>query len=198
MSGYCCLLRLLSNLLVLFPGANHSQELEERFAKSGFPNSSHILLQNEIHPSSLLFALENAPKDAVITFNPSPIPSKDQIKQIPWHRINWLIVNETESRELLDGLLSKKGSSSGIEDLVRELSDKTRSNVVCTLGGKGVIAHQQSGQIIDVAAIELGPGGVVDSTGAGDCFAGYFVAGLMASGEEDIKRILERATKVGV
>ena len=49
---------------------------------------------------------------------------------------------------------------------------------MCTLGGLGVIALLASEEAFYVPAAKLA-GFVRDTTGAGDCFTGYLVSGLM-------------------
>lgn len=60
-------------------------------------------------------------------------------------------------------------------------------NIICTLGSAGLIAFvslaQDAGrQALYLPAAKLN-GPVVDTTGAGDCFTGYFVSGLMGLGQ---------------
>jgi len=50
---------------------------------------------------------------------------------------------------------------------------------VCTLGAAGVLTWLTGGKrLLYLPAVQL-QGSVRDTTGAGDCFTGYFVAGLM-------------------
>jgi len=54
--------------------------------------------------------------------------------------------------------------------------------VVCTLGATGVLASMQSPKEMFYLPAATLQGDVRDTTGAGDCFTGYFVAGLMPFG----------------
>ena len=46
------------------------------------------------------------------------------------------------------------------------------------LGSKGALLSPQPGEFIEVAAVKA-PGAVVDTTGAGDCFYGGLLAGVL-------------------
>jgi len=210
------------NSIVLFPGANHTKLHETQFVKKSegwFPETTHLLLQNEIHMQSTHYALQNA-KNAIVILNPSPMPSASEIREFPWHKVDWLIINETEAEGLY---LSMKGTEEtpspcvSTREILKLLSAQPlfkETNIVCTLGADGVLAfiptfhrpimsdHEAPPSFIYLPAIEL-RGEILDSTGAGDCFTGYFVQGLMEFGphavvgkdikELDITRILKRS-----
>ncbi|KAF8627545.1 hypothetical protein AX15_004379 [Amanita polypyramis BW_CC] len=206
------------NSIVLFPGANYSQVHEKRFEDVSddhhFPDATHLLLQNEICKASTHYALEHA-GNAVVILNPSPLPSPSQIKVFPWHKIDWLIVNEGEAEDLYRVTAEQDIRSwSTAEELLRLLSllpPFKKTNIVCTLGARGVITAILSGVrsasspfVVHVPAAKV-LNGVKDTTGAGDCFTGYFVQGLMGLGpnvkfggemvEKDIENILKVAVQ---
>ncbi|KAG6902151.1 hypothetical protein C0995_003625 [Termitomyces sp. Mi166 len=206
---------------VLFPGANFSQLTEETWETSSiaFPECTHILLQNEIHMESTLYALNNS-NDATTIYNPSPMPSSKEINEFPWDKVDWLIVNEGEAEDLYR-VLSGHGSTTSLEKSPKEvlllLSAQpalVTTNIICTLGKDGVIAfvpafhrtkrdHVPSFIHLPAAVLK---GSVRDTTGAGDCFTGYFVQGLMEFGpqakprhgieESDIVNILKTCVQV--
>ena len=154
------------------------------------------------------------------------MPSVEQLRDFPWVQLNWLIVNQGEVSALLRAFQSDKstGTSTGVEQeiglpkippswpshpgiqlsysLLHSLHGHNtfspNVNLVCTLGGLGVIALLASGEAFYVPAAKLA-GPVKDTTGAGDCFTGYLVSGLMevegAEGEV-IERILRTAVEV--
>lgn len=167
--------------------------------------------------------------------NPSPIPSKDEIAVFPWFKLTWLIVNEGEATTLLDALDPTRfvvakttnfpshwpQSLSGAIGTAYEAASRlmvqpvfnSQVNVVCTLGGLGVMAlFLASSDYVYLPAATL-EGPVLDTTGAGDCFAGYFAAGLMelhnadaeitstvahrAPVKADIEKILKQCVQVG-
>ncbi|KDR80478.1 hypothetical protein GALMADRAFT_136953 [Galerina marginata CBS 339.88] len=206
------------NSIILFPGANYSELHEKTFTQQGdgwFPNTTHLLLQNEIPLRSTYYALQNA-KNATVIMNPSPLPSAAEIRDFPWGKVDWLIVNEAEARELYQataGSRAKAPGSLSTRELVFLLSAEpsfSTTNIVCTLGGDGVLVfvprfhrpkteHEAPSFLYLPAAKLLGD--VRDTTGAGDCFTGYFVQGLMELGanaevgnhinEHDIAQILK-------
>jgi ribokinase len=216
-------LKVFSFLLpVLFPGANHTKLHETQFVKKSegwFPETTHLLLQNEIHMQSTHYALQNA-KNTIVILNPSPMPSASEIREFPWHKVDWLVINETEAEELYLSMKDTEETPSpcvSTREILKLLSAQPlfkETNIVCTLGADGVLAfiptfhrpitsdHEAPPSFIYLPAIEL-RGEIRDSTGAGDCFTGYFVQGLMEFGphavvgkdikELDITRILKRS-----
>jgi ribokinase len=172
---------------------------------------------------STLYALNNS-DNVTIIFNPSPLLTFDQIDSFPWHKVNWLLVNEGEALDLYDALVRKDhdkgtpGTPSPIHELIASLSEQPplcNTNIVCTLGKDGVLAviptlHKRnsahgSPSFMSFPAAEL-QGTTRDTTGAGDCFTGYFVAGLMEFDahaevgreiqEDDMARILKKCVQV--
>ena len=149
--------------------------------------------------------------------NPSPLPSASEIRDFPWHKVDWLVVNETEAEGLYLSLMGTEGTPSpsmSTRKVLVLLSAQPlfkETNIVCTLGAYGVLAFiptfhrpttsHEAPSFIYLPAARL-RGEIRDSTGAGDCFTGYFVQGLMEFGphavvgkdikEVDISRILKR------
>lgn len=209
---------LSHDLQVLFPGNNHSALHEDQFQQKGghwFPECSHLLLQNEIQMRSTHYALKNA-TNAMVFLNPSPLPSKEEVKNFPWDRVNWLIVNEDEARELAKTF---NGTASLPHQAASEVAESLaihptlrHTNIICTLGAKGVLAVlQNSSDDQHRSSIEVLAGkvikGVRDTTGAGDTFTGYFVSGIMELGPtarigkdfgaQEVKKVLEICVQVG-
>lgn len=136
------------------------------------------------------------------------MPSPEELKSVPWNSLDWLLVNEGEVNGLLNALArpghqatAAQADEPSAETRVRELHEHpnfSRSvGIVCTLGAKGVFALLPSTadpEVVRLPAARL-DGPVRDTTGAGDCFTGYFVAGLMQY-PEDVKRALRRAVEV--
>jgi ribokinase len=82
------------------------------------------------------------------------------IAPVEYHEIDFLIANEAEAATLGD-----------TAEIAREL----RQGLIITRGAKGSVALLRDGSDINVPALAIHP---VDSTGAGDTFAGVFAAGL--------------------
>ncbi|GAW04130.1 ATP-binding protein [Lentinula edodes] len=170
------------NSIILFKGANYAQH-----PKKSLPSgATHVLLQNEI-PLEDTLAYINAAAEAspstVTVFNPSPVPSDAEIKEFPWDKITWLIVNEREASDICQALFSGAPHinvpGSGVLALVPSLQDSTASS-----------------EPILLPAAKL-QDGVVDTTGAGDCFTGYLVAGLMKMHDERSK-VLQRKEVISI
>lgn len=124
------------------------------------------------------------------------MPSEEDIQAFPWQNLSWLIVNEGEASALLNALGSSVSSINQIPDgwpqdpsicsaystaqnLAHQKLFASRVNIICTLGPQGVLALLPSlAEPIYLPAAKL-RGAVIDTTGAGDCFTGYLVAGLM-------------------
>lgn len=180
------------NSIVLFKGANYHKRTP---SPADFtPTPTHIVLQNEIPLELTIDYLTLASSDgrtAATIFNPSPLPSEQEITSFPWEKVSWLIVNEGEAEDLL-AVLDPTGRNHEESEVVasstlRRLSKAINSpatNVVLTLGASGVISTYHSYSSLStwdpvyVPSIQL-RGTTRDTTGAGDCFTGYFVAGLM-------------------
>ncbi|KXN81382.1 putative ribokinase, partial [Leucoagaricus sp. SymC.cos] len=130
-----------------------------------------------------------------------PMFTDEEIVQFPWNKIDWLIVNHLEARSLLKAL-TKAIPPEGAKEMLDKLSKESVLNsirIICTLGANGVLASVPGLPIVFVPVAPL-QGPVVDTTGAGDTFTGYFVAELMSLGREveqeaDIVRLLRVATR---
>lgn len=158
-------------------------------------------------------------------FNPSPVPSVTQIASLKWEYVDWLIVNKGEAIDVYNALQKSTELESGIATsnadpmhlgtdvsvLLPLLSThhlfSSRISIVCTLGGEGVVLYMPRDMLppifLHVPAAKL-EGSIRDSTGAGDCFAGYFVQGLMdlhsrsksSIDENDMEQTLKRCAQV--
>ncbi|XP_006463189.1 hypothetical protein AGABI2DRAFT_186851 [Agaricus bisporus var. bisporus H97] len=171
--------------------------------KSWPSETTHVLLQNEINLKSTLRAIESAEK-LVTIFNPSPMLHKDEIVGFPWNKIDWLIVNQLEARLLLASLDPSQDvqEEEDVRNILQNLVNQpalSKTRIVCTLGAGGVYAIGNGISLAFAPAARL-EGPVVDTTGAGDTFAGYFMGELMSfEGREirelDVVRLLRVATR---
>lgn len=195
---------------VLHKGANFA--LPDPPAQSDverhFTGISHLLLQNEIPWDSTLVHLSYAHAQGLVTiFNPSPMPVDTQLHAFPWVALSWLIVNEGEAESLLRVIggnsrnykLEEEYPANWPDDNSQRLAFSTlnklrhcehlaATGVVCTLGAAGVLASICGlSEILHLPAAAL-EGNVRDTTGAGDCFTGYLVAGLMQFGNNQLSK----------
>lgn len=166
--------------------------------------------------------------DATTIFNPSPLPGPAEIVNFPWHKVDWLIVNEGEALDLYKAFtntdlekctaIRNASEPESIREVIVSLSEQSslsKTNIICTLGKHGVLAFMpvfhkpkspcDATTFLYLPAAEL-KGSTRDTTGAGDCFTGYFVECLMEFGphaiigtevqEEDVARILKICVQV--
>ncbi|RBP52854.1 ribokinase [Arenicella xantha] len=155
------------NAIVLHGGAN--QTLKPDTVSSVLTQHSEaacLLLQNECNLLADSFAIAHELGVAVVL---NPAPMTQDIIDLPLHLLDTLIVNQGEAQGLTGEI--------AIDDVVRTLRDRLpNTRLVITLGAQGaLLAH--SGKILECAAEHVT---AVDTTGAGDTFVGYFLAGVVA------------------
>jgi ribokinase len=155
------------NSIVLFPGANqHIKRQIIDTTLSQFNEGGILLLQNEINDISHI--IQQASKYGLkICFNPAPYGP--EVLQYPLGLIDLLIVNETEANGLV-GLHPP-------EQLIDRIATTwPKAQIILTMGEQGAYfcsAHERFHQ-------PATPCSVVDTTGAGDTFLGYFLQGIIA------------------
>ncbi|PWN52598.1 Ribokinase-like protein [Violaceomyces palustris] len=195
------------NSIVLLKGANYSTSSKSSDPSQVFGSTprpvTHLMVQNEIPiqvtTSFLLHSRKLGSPNVTTIFNPSPMPSVQEILDFPWSTIDVLIVNEGEALELLNAFSSSSrpplaSSDQEAETVLTLLGSEPRleslSWIVMTRGSKGVYANvrtlsqplqpessSSSWRLYKVPAYR--PVQVRDTTGAGDTFAGNLVSGLM-------------------
>lgn len=179
------------NAIVLFGGANRewtSIDVERLLA--GAEAGDILLLQNEIN---MMSELMHAAAEAGLKLAMNPAPMGPEVKDYPLDKLSWLVVNEIEGRELAG--FNPEGP--GRDELDEAVAVELRrlypgAVVVMTLGKKGAIRVDEEG-LFRASFPDQGP--VVDTTGAGDTFMGYFLAGEVAG--LDRKTGLTRACAAG-
>ena len=101
--------------------------------------------------------------------------SKDAAKSFPWDCVDWLLVNEQEAWDLIDMLTDAEAPSTDPLATLRAIDTlKDLTGLIMTKGDKGVsVATKGSeGDTVHISAAVAEH--VRDTTGAGDCFAGFF------------------------
>ena len=127
-----------------------------------FSQGDMLVLQNEI--SNVEYIIKMAyQKNMQIVFNPSPF--NDVIGNIDLNMITYLIINEVEGQELT-------GSDQPKQILNILHSRYPNTKIILTLGNKGCM-YKDKKHFLEHPAYQVV---VVDTTAAGDTFAGYFVA----------------------
>jgi ribokinase len=124
-----------------------------------------IVLQNELPHIDLMMKAAKR-RGLRICLNPSPCDEK--IESLPLETTDIFFVNEIEGAALA-GMPRDGGNEEILEKLVKRFPE---SEIVLTLGKEGVLYGyknmREKGGILDYP--------VVDTTGAGDTFTGYFLA----------------------
>ncbi len=167
------------NCIMIVEGANEDisteyvDEVLEHFEKGDV-----LILQNEI--SHIGYMIEKAHKKGMkVAFNPSPMNEK--IMACNLSHVDYLFINEGEG-EILSG---KKGD----DEILKELHLKRpQQMIVLTLGERGSVCMTADGEKVYCGIWKTK---VVDTTAAGDTFAGYFLAEFL--GGSGIKHSLETA-----
>lgn len=167
------------NCILLYSGANH--DIDCAFVDdvlADFSQGDLLLLQNEIN--NIPYIMEKAhEKGMLIALNPSPISR--ELMTYPLQYVKWFFLNEIEGEAL-----SGKTDPEQIADTL--LERYPGSAVVLTLGKRGVF-YKDANVTAKHGIYQVK---CVDTTGAGDTFTGYFIAGLSVS--LDIPEILRRAS----
>ncbi len=188
------------NAIVLFGGANRTWGRADIDRLLAVARAGDILLlQNEIN---LLPELMSDAADAGLRLAMNPAPMTPEIVNCPLEKLSWLVVNEIEGHELAGIPLRTAGAADhkptgaadpevdqrGDEEVVAELRLRYPGVVVImTLGERGAIRADDSGMVRSCfPALE----DVVDTTGAGDSFMGYWLAGEVRglSAREGLRR----------
>jgi ribokinase len=168
------------NSIILSPGANYKMkpaQLEDIWGDVA--SCSAVLLQNEIPLETTLAVMEEAAKKGLrVYFNPAPAVA---LPVEAYAAIHCLILNETEAESLLGERLAGGEVEVGVErndadvesHYARALIEAGVESVVLTLGSKGAIYADRSGELIRVEAYRVE---VLDTTAAGDTFIGAFAA----------------------
>lgn len=151
------------NSIVLYKGANFDND--KKFIDEvldNFDKDDILLLQNEI--SSMKYLIDKAyEKGMKIVLNPSPIT--DEIKEFDFNKIDLLLVNEIEAKNIAN-------KNSVDESIDYFTSTYKNINLIVTVGSKGSIFVNKD-EKIKQEGIKVES---VDSTGAGDTFTGFFVS----------------------
>lgn len=170
------------NAIVLHGGANQSFSIADiESALNRNQQARYLLMQNETNLLAEAFELAQA-KGIKIVLNPAPMT--DNIKDLPLAKLDTLIVNRGEAEALC--------GAADIDQMTQQMAALApQTRVVVTLGGDGAMLLA-NGEVTHINSPSVD---VVDTTGAGDTFVGYFLAGV-AEGMND-HDALQRACLAG-
>jgi ribokinase len=174
------------NSIILFGGANRllSTERIERALARGGPGDT-VLAQNET--SSVSHVLLSARRRGFrVCFNPAPM--SPEVLDYPLDCVDLFILNETEAGELSRG-------APPLEAAVILRERHPGAEVLLTMGKDGAVLFAH-GERFSVEAVKVE---AVDTTGAGDTFIGYFLAGRQGGmPPEECLRLAARAAAMSV
>ena len=149
------------NAIVIYPGANRA--IPERLVKDALGAANHsdlVLIQNETC-HQVLMAQSAWERGLKVAYAAAPFDLDAVQNILPY--TDYLILNELEMQQLEE--------ATGMTPPELPLHD-----VVVTLGARGCVWYDNStGLQTQFAAPKVN---VVDTTGAGDTFTGYLIAGL--------------------
>ncbi len=174
------------NTIVLSPGANLRCEAKQ-IPGDAFASGGILMLQMEVSEQET-FAAARAAKASGASVILSLAPFQPLAREA-FSDISVLLVNETEAADLA-GQYGIAGA--GHEDVVQALAGYLGVTVIATVGADGAAASENGGAVIRVPSPKVEP---VDTTGAGDTFAGVLAAGLDAG--EDLASAMGRAAVAG-
>ena len=178
------------NSIIIHGGAN--DDIDIKFIESvlsKFNSGDILVLQNEINNIKEIIKRAHHKKMKIV-FNPAPFDK--EILSYDLNKISTLILNQTEGEAL-----SKEKKP---DNILKVLNSKFKNTeIILTLGEKGSIYSFKD----QLFKIEAHRADTVDTTGAGDTFIGYYVAGLISgmNKKENLNRASEAAaiatTKIG-
>lgn len=167
------------NAIVLYPGANHAvTKARIRAVIEEFDSEDILLLQNEINEMSYVIE-QGAARGMMICLNPAPMTPA--VLDYPLDCVDILIVNETEAAALVASVEEQPSEPASSESAEQQLLSRLErvvpgARLLLTLGERGA-RYRGDGEELTVEAV---PAAVVDTTGAGDTFVGYFIASVAA------------------
>lgn len=158
------------NCILLYGGSNRCVTEEQvRDTLARFAPGDWLVLQNEINLLPVIVE-EGAKKGMIIALNPSPYD--DSLRNVDFHKLNWLLINEIEAEQITGESIPEKAW----EVLHAQYP---RLSVLITLGRQGSMVHRITVTGVESFSQPALQVQAVDTTAAGDTFTGYFIEGLM-------------------
>lgn len=175
------------NRIIVIPGANGTLT-DDVLATELFDDTDVVLVQQETPPAFVAAAIARAhASGAEVVLNAAPAAPLDAIDM---SQVDWLMVNAGEAAFLLDEAESQ--DRPGAERHASALQAAYDTGVVITLGKHGVLWLDNDGGTGHTPAFATD---VVDTTGAGDTFAGAFAVARME--KRPIDEAVARASAAG-
>ncbi|MCR5761362.1 MAG: ribokinase [Sphaerochaetaceae bacterium] len=176
---------------ILINGGSNRCITDEQIDRTllNFENGDYLMLQNEVNNIDQIINKASM-RGMRIFLNPSPFD--ENLHEIDWSRLTWIIVNEVEASILMRDFLYQEDfdivqDPQSFFDAVHEKWQDL--NVVLTLGPNGAWAFTNRESVFQPALKAK----VVDSTAAGDVFSGFFLGSLMKG--ETLEQSMKYAAK---
>lgn len=151
------------NHIIVYPGANREIARDAvGLALAEAARGDFLLMQNET--SEQAFAAETGSKLGLkVAYAAAPFSAAAVAEILP--HLDILVLNQIEMAQLLEETGLLPGPKLGVD------------TVIVTKGGEGCVLYDRSNgwDVIGFDAVKVDP---VDTTGAGDTFTGYFLAGI--------------------
>lgn len=158
------------NCILLYGGANRIHtEAQADAVLADFAEGDYLLLQNEINLLPYLIRRAHQ-KGMKVCLNPSPM--EQSVLQLPLEEVDCFLLNEVEAEQLLDAQPAREAPERLLEGLRERFP---RGRIVLTLGGAGAL-YGDGQETFHQPTCRAD---VVDTTGAGDTFTGFFLGGLL-------------------
>lgn len=170
------------NSIILLGGGNKAiTESDIDSTLSHFQQGDWLVLQNEINKIDYLIR-QAATKGMRICFNPAPYDA--HIQTLPLEKVSLLVVNEIEAQGLAG--ISTPSMEFLIDSLARKFPD---TELILTAGSEGSF-YAKGKERYQQGIFKTK---VVDTTGAGDTFLGYYLASRLRGYE--VPKALATASK---
>lgn len=169
-----------SNCIIIYPGANRTHREEQiDEALLGCSAGDLLIVQNETN--LVAQAVEAAAHRGMrVAFNPSPLDG--EALAVDLGAVDYLFVNEHEAAALTGATRPEEA----LDSLARRWP---RMQIMMTLGADGSVWRQGE----RTCAVDAVRSEVVDTTGAGDTFAGFFLGSVLRG--LPVERALETASR---
>ena len=156
------------NTIIVVPGANGRLTVEDIEEAHGLITDADILLMQLEIPLPVVERAAQIASESGVTVILNAAPARALAGPL-LSAVDYLVVNETEA------LLVAGTTSGSPEEAARTLHSTGVRNVVVTLGPEGSLLVPSEGASVSVPAYRVRP---VDTTAAGDGFAGAFAVAL--------------------
>ena len=162
------------NSILVFGGTN--KQLKREYVSevlSRFDEGDIVLVQNETNLVD--FIMETAFERGIrVAFNASPLDAA--VPNYPIEKVSFLFVNEIEGK----AIAGMNDTMASPVDTLRAISKKYPGCEIILTAGKDGAYFCSDEEMIHAVAFHVEADKIKDTTGAGDTFLGYFLAGVMS------------------